>query len=43
MVALLMPITFSFLDTIKAPEVIKGEVVGPPADVWSIGVITYNM
>ncbi|XP_029696722.1 striated muscle preferentially expressed protein kinase isoform X8 [Takifugu rubripes] len=26
-----------------APEVIKGEVVGPPADVWTIGIITYIM
>lgn len=38
-----MLILFSFLDMIKAPEVIKGEVVGPPADVWSIGVVTYIM
>uniref|UniRef100_H3CSE2 non-specific serine/threonine protein kinase n=1 Tax=Tetraodon nigroviridis TaxID=99883 RepID=H3CSE2_TETNG len=26
-----------------APEMIKGEVVGPPADIWSIGVVTYIM
>lgn len=40
MVPLLMLILFSF---IEAPEMIKGEVVGPPADVWSIGVVTYIM
>lgn len=38
-----MLISCSFLDTIAAPEMIKGEVVGPPADVWSIGVVTYIM
>lgn len=42
-VSLLMLIVFSFLNMIEAPEVIKGEVVGPPADVWTIGVITYIM
>lgn len=42
-VPLLVLIVFSFLNTIEAPEVIKGEVVGPPADVWTIGVITYIM
>lgn len=42
-VPLLVLIVFSFLDTVEAPEVIKGEVVGPPADVWTIGVITYIM
>ncbi|XP_074521040.1 striated muscle preferentially expressed protein kinase [Halichoeres trimaculatus] len=26
-----------------APEMIKGEVVGPPADIWSVGVITHIM
>nr|XP_046238165.1 striated muscle preferentially expressed protein kinase isoform X3 [Scatophagus argus] len=26
-----------------APEMIKGEVVGPPADVWAVGVVTYVM
>lgn len=34
---------FSFLHTVEAPEVIKGEVVGPPADVWTLGIITYVM
>ncbi|XP_037094652.1 obscurin-like isoform X2 [Pollicipes pollicipes] len=24
-----------------APEVVNGESVGPPADIWSVGVITY--
>lgn len=43
MVPLLLLISFSFLDMIEAPEMVKGEVVGPPADVWSIGVITYIM
>ncbi|XP_019712116.1 striated muscle preferentially expressed protein kinase isoform X4 [Hippocampus comes] len=26
-----------------APEIVKGEVVGPPADVWTVGVVTYIM
>uniref|UniRef100_A0A8C4T2A9 Striated muscle enriched protein kinase b n=1 Tax=Erpetoichthys calabaricus TaxID=27687 RepID=A0A8C4T2A9_ERPCA len=26
-----------------SPEVIKGDVVGPPADIWGIGVLTYIM
>ncbi|XP_053170241.1 striated muscle preferentially expressed protein kinase-like [Scomber japonicus] len=26
-----------------APEMVKGEVVGPPADIWTIGVVTYVM
>ncbi|XP_029941890.1 striated muscle preferentially expressed protein kinase [Salarias fasciatus] len=26
-----------------APEMVKGEVVGPPADIWSIGVVVYIM
>ncbi|XP_067439601.1 striated muscle preferentially expressed protein kinase-like [Thunnus thynnus] len=26
-----------------APEMVKGEVVGPPADIWTIGVVTYIM
>ncbi|KAM9766866.1 striated muscle preferentially expressed protein kinase isoform 2-T2 [Menidia menidia] len=26
-----------------APEMVKGEVVGPPADIWSAGVVTYVM
>ncbi|XP_061686449.1 striated muscle preferentially expressed protein kinase-like [Syngnathoides biaculeatus] len=26
-----------------APEVVKGEVVGPPADIWTVGVVTYIM
>ncbi|XP_065807862.1 striated muscle preferentially expressed protein kinase [Labrus bergylta] len=26
-----------------APEMVKGEVVGPPADIWSVGVVTHIM
>ncbi|XP_039998071.1 striated muscle preferentially expressed protein kinase isoform X2 [Xiphias gladius] len=26
-----------------APEMVKGEVVGPPADMWTVGVVTYIM
>ncbi|XP_068165520.1 striated muscle preferentially expressed protein kinase isoform X2 [Antennarius striatus] len=26
-----------------APEMIKGEVVGPPADVWTVGVVAHIM
>ncbi|KTG43783.1 hypothetical protein cypCar_00009179, partial [Cyprinus carpio] len=26
-----------------SPEMLKGDVVGPPADIWSIGVLTYIM
>ncbi|XP_034034082.1 striated muscle preferentially expressed protein kinase-like isoform X2 [Thalassophryne amazonica] len=26
-----------------APEVLKGDVVGPPADIWTIGVVTHIM
>ncbi|KAM6893731.1 striated muscle preferentially expressed protein kinase-like [Xenentodon cancila] len=26
-----------------APETVKGEVVGPPADIWAVGVVTYIM
>ncbi|XP_058468448.1 striated muscle preferentially expressed protein kinase-like isoform X4 [Solea solea] len=26
-----------------APEMVKGEVVGPPADIWTVGVVTYVM
>ncbi|XP_072539916.1 striated muscle preferentially expressed protein kinase [Salminus brasiliensis] len=26
-----------------APEILKGDVVGPPADIWSLGVLTYIM
>ncbi|XP_044043059.1 striated muscle preferentially expressed protein kinase isoform X2 [Siniperca chuatsi] len=26
-----------------APEMIKGEVVGPPADIWTVGVVTHIM
>ncbi|XP_041834949.1 striated muscle preferentially expressed protein kinase [Melanotaenia boesemani] len=26
-----------------SPEMVKGEVVGPPADIWTIGVVTYIM
>ncbi|XP_034466386.1 striated muscle preferentially expressed protein kinase isoform X2 [Hippoglossus hippoglossus] len=26
-----------------APEMVKGEVVGPPADMWTVGVVTFIM
>ena len=26
-----------------APEMVKGDVVGPPADIWSVGVLTFVM
>lgn len=26
-----------------SPEMLKGDVVGPPADIWSIGIVTYIM
>ncbi|XP_072235422.1 striated muscle preferentially expressed protein kinase [Leuresthes tenuis] len=26
-----------------APEMVKGEVVGPPTDIWAVGVVTYVM
>ncbi|KAM3857113.1 striated muscle preferentially expressed protein kinase [Diretmus argenteus] len=26
-----------------APEMVKGDVVGPPADIWAVGVVTYIM
>uniref|UniRef100_A0A3Q3KNT2 Striated muscle preferentially expressed protein kinase n=1 Tax=Monopterus albus TaxID=43700 RepID=A0A3Q3KNT2_MONAL len=26
-----------------APEMVKGEVIGPPADIWTVGVVTYIM
>uniref|UniRef100_A0A3Q1J257 non-specific serine/threonine protein kinase n=1 Tax=Anabas testudineus TaxID=64144 RepID=A0A3Q1J257_ANATE len=26
-----------------APEMVKGEVLGPPADIWTVGVVTYIM
>ncbi|XP_043104136.1 striated muscle preferentially expressed protein kinase isoform X2 [Puntigrus tetrazona] len=26
-----------------SPEMLKGDVVGPPADIWSIGILTYIM
>uniref|UniRef100_A0A667WLG6 Striated muscle enriched protein kinase a n=1 Tax=Myripristis murdjan TaxID=586833 RepID=A0A667WLG6_9TELE len=26
-----------------APELVKGDVVGPPADIWTVGVVTYIM
>lgn len=26
-----------------APEMVKGEVVGPPADIWTLGVVTHIM
>ncbi|XP_062862335.1 striated muscle preferentially expressed protein kinase isoform X3 [Trichomycterus rosablanca] len=26
-----------------SPEMLKGDVVGPPADIWSVGVLTYIM
>ncbi|XP_068446545.1 striated muscle preferentially expressed protein kinase isoform X2 [Clinocottus analis] len=26
-----------------APEMVKGEVVGPPSDIWTVGVVTFIM
>nr|XP_014343773.1 PREDICTED: striated muscle preferentially expressed protein kinase isoform X2 [Latimeria chalumnae] len=26
-----------------SPEMVKGDAIGPPADVWSVGVLTYIM
>ncbi|KAL0964076.1 hypothetical protein UPYG_G00318080 [Umbra pygmaea] len=26
-----------------SPEMVKGDVVGPPADIWSVGVLTFIM
>ncbi|XP_067315468.1 striated muscle preferentially expressed protein kinase isoform X2 [Pseudorasbora parva] len=26
-----------------APEILKGDLVGPPADIWSLGVLSYIM
>ncbi|MFT7796643.1 striated muscle preferentially expressed protein kinase-like isoform X1 [Arapaima gigas] len=26
-----------------SPEMVKGDVVGPPADIWGVGVLTYIM
>ncbi|XP_071391591.1 striated muscle preferentially expressed protein kinase [Centroberyx affinis] len=26
-----------------APEMVKGDVVGPPTDIWTVGVVTYIM
>ncbi|XP_016301085.1 striated muscle-specific serine/threonine-protein kinase-like [Sinocyclocheilus anshuiensis] len=26
-----------------SPEMLKGDVVGPPADIWSVGILTYIM
>lgn len=43
LVPLVVLIFFSFLYMMEAPEMVKGEVVGPPADVWSIGVVTFIM
>lgn len=34
---------FNLCWLLKAPEMLKGDVVGPPADIWSIGVVTYIM
>ncbi|XP_056444343.1 striated muscle preferentially expressed protein kinase [Gadus chalcogrammus] len=34
-----LPGTLEFM----APEMVKGNVVGPPADLWALGVITYIM
>lgn len=43
LVPLVVLISFSFLYMMEAPEMVKGEVVGPPADVWSVGVVTFIM
>lgn len=34
---------FLFSFPIAAPEMLKGDVVGPPADIWSVGVLTFVM
>uniref|UniRef100_A0A665WKD5 non-specific serine/threonine protein kinase n=1 Tax=Echeneis naucrates TaxID=173247 RepID=A0A665WKD5_ECHNA len=26
-----------------APEMVKGDVLGPPADIWTVGIVTYIM
>lgn len=31
------------INVIQAPEMVKGEVVGPPADIWTVGIVTYIM
>lgn len=34
---------YSFFLLGAAPEMLKGDVVGPPADIWSVGVLTFIM
>lgn len=40
---LLQNLTFPLFSLIKAPEMVKGDVVGPPADIWTVGVVVYVM
>lgn len=35
------PVHFFFV--YAAPEMLKGDVVGPPADIWNVGVLTFIM
>ena len=36
-----LTVSFSGMPEFVAPEIVNNEVVGLPADIWSVGVITY--